>query len=299
MSRVWVARDERLGRDVVVKLLSPELAQELSVERFTREIRLAAALQHAHIVPLLSAGATADGLPYYLMPFVDGESLRARLLRDGVPVVLPVAEAVLVLKDVARALAYAHSRGVVHRDIKPDNVMLSGGAAVVTDFGIAKAVSSARASTASSNTEANESLTRMGTSLGTPSYMAPEQGAGDPDTDHRADLYAFGVMAYEMLTGVTPFGPRSAHALLVAHLTEAPVPVGERRRDVPPGRHPNSLQRSSPVRCFRLRRTQRPAQRQAERHRRLVRWRRPCRARRTPPRATVAARCWSRCVPLW
>ena len=228
MSRVFVARDETLGRDVVVKLFSPDVAQELSAERFTREIRLAAALQHAHIVPLLSAGATADGLPFYLMPFVEGEPLRARL-DAGEP--LPVADVVLVLRDVARALAYAHARGVVHRDVKPDNVLLSGGAAVVTDFGIAKAMSSARLGAPAPGADA--SLTRMGTSLGSPAYMAPEQGAGDPDTDHRADIYALGATAYELLTGAPPFGKRSAHALLVAHLAEAPPPLAERRPDVP------------------------------------------------------------------
>jgi len=224
MSRVFVARDTRLGREVVVKVLSPELTQELSVERFGREIALAAALQHANIVPLLSAGVTATGLPYYLMPFVDGASLRTRIDREGR---LPIAEIVLILTDVCRALAYAHARGVVHRDIKPDNVMLSGGAAVVTDFGIAKAMSSAR------TTPTDDKLTRMGTSLGSPAYMAPEQGAGDPSTDHRADLYALGAMAYEMLGGTPPFGVRAAHAQLIAHLTEAPTPIGNVRSDTP------------------------------------------------------------------
>ncbi len=233
MSRVWVARDERLGRDVVVKVLSPSLAQEFSLERFAREIRLAATLQHAHIVPLLTAGATADGLPFYLMPFVEGESLRARLERPEFARGLPIDEVVLILKDVSRALAYAHARGVVHRDIKPDNIMLSGGAAVVADFGIAKAVSSAREAAVQPDSAANDSLTRMGTSLGTPSYMAPEQGAGDPGTDHRADVYALGATAYELLTGETPFGPRPPHALLVAHFTEVPTPIETRRADVP------------------------------------------------------------------
>ena len=232
MSRVFVARDEPLGRDVVVKLFSPDVAQELSVERFTREIRLAATLQHAHIVPVFGAGATDDGLPFYLMPYVEGESLRGRL-GDGRP--LPVADVVRVLRDVARALAYAHARGVVHRDIKPDNVMLSGGAAVVTDFGIAKALSAAGGAHAERDGAPDHaSLTRMGTSLGTPAYMAPEQGTGDPDTDHRADVYALGATAYELLTGAPPFGRRAAHALLVAHLSEAPVPLADRRPDVPP-----------------------------------------------------------------
>jgi serine/threonine-protein kinase len=137
MSRVFVARDESLGRAVVVKVLAPELAEGVSIERFAREIRLAAALQEPHIVPLLSAGATHEGLPYYTMPFVAGESLRARL-RRGTDV--PIAEAVSILRDVTRALVYAHSQGIVHRDIKPDNILLSSGTAMVTDFGIAKAI---------------------------------------------------------------------------------------------------------------------------------------------------------------
>lgn len=228
MSRVFVARDTTLERDVVVKVLAPELAQELSVERFAREIALAAGLQHANIVPLLTAGATSDGVPYYLMPFVDGESLEGVLESRGA---LPIAEVQLVLRDVVRALAVAHARGVVHRDIKPGNVMLSGGAAVVTDFGIAKAMSSAREE--SGSTDGDSSLTRMGTSIGTPNYMAPEQGAGDPDTDHRADIYALGAMTYELLTGSPPFGNRPAHTQLVAHLSEAPVHVSEHRPETP------------------------------------------------------------------
>jgi serine/threonine-protein kinase len=226
MSRVFLARDATLGREVVVKVLSPELAQELSTERFGREIALAAALQHANIVPVLSAGVTADGLPFYLMPFIQGASLRD-LVGDGKT--LPISDVLLVLNDASRALSYAHGRGVVHRDIKPDNIMLSGGAALVTDFGIAKAMSSSRTDA----TSATDSLTRMGTSLGTPAYMAPEQGAGDPDTDHRADIYALGAMAYELLTGQPPFGVRAPHAQLVAHLSETPVPVAQRRPDVP------------------------------------------------------------------
>lgn len=226
MSRVFLASDAALGRDVVVKLLSPELAQELSTERFGREIALAAALQHANIVPVLSAGVTADGLPFYLMPFIEGASLRD-LVGNGKT--LPISDVLLVLGDAVRALTYAHGRGVVHRDIKPDNIMLSGGAALVTDFGIAKAMTSSR----NTNANATDSLTRMGTSLGTPAYMAPEQGAGDPATDHRADLYALGAMAYELLTGEPPFGNRPPHAQLIAHLSEAPVPVAQRRPDTP------------------------------------------------------------------
>jgi serine/threonine-protein kinase len=186
MSRVFVAREEALGRDVVVKVLAPELAQGLSAERFAREIRLAAGLQEPHIVPVHAAAVTADGLPYYTMPYVDGESLRVRLLKGPVP----LAEAVGVLRDVALALEYAHAHGLVHRDIKPDNVLLSGRTAVVTDFGIAKAVAASKtqAPDGPAAGPASRTLTQLGTSLGTPAYMAPEQAAGDPATDHRADL---------------------------------------------------------------------------------------------------------------
>jgi tRNA A-37 threonylcarbamoyl transferase component Bud32/tetratricopeptide (TPR) repeat protein len=222
MSKVFVAEETRLGRKVVVKVLSPELAQGLSIERFEREIRTAAALQQANIVPVLSAGDT-NGLPFYTMPFVTGESLRARLGRGP----LPVNEVVSEMRDVARALAYAHRQGVVHRDIKPDNVLLSEGAAVVTDFGIAKAISAARTS------GAGATLTQIGTSIGTPAYMAPEQAAGDPDIDHRADIYSLGAMAYELLTGQAVFANRSPQRMLAAHMGETPVPVAQLRPDAP------------------------------------------------------------------
>ena len=223
MSRVFVADETALGRKVVVKVLPPELAAGVSVDRFKREIQMAARLQHPHIVPVLSAGET-NGLPYYTMPFVTGSSLRARLAEGP----LSIGEAVGVLKEVARALAYAHDQGVVHRDIKPDNVLLTGGSAVVTDFGIAKALTASRMESSGSAT-----LTALGTSLGTPAYMAPEQGAGDPDTDHRADLYAFGCMAYELLCGEQPFHGRTPHKLMAAHMGEKPRPIAERRLDTP------------------------------------------------------------------
>jgi tRNA A-37 threonylcarbamoyl transferase component Bud32 len=223
MSRVFVAQERALDRKVVVKVLLPELTAAVNVERFRREIQLAAQLQHPHIVPLLSAGE-ADGLPYFIMPYVTGESLRARVSREGE---FPVAETIRILRDVVSALAYAHTRGVIHRDIKPDNVLLSGGVAVVTDFGVAKAVS---ASTDSGPT----GLTSMGVALGTPAYMAPEQATASPNTDHRADIYAFGVVAYEMLTGAPPFSGRSAQQVLAAHVVEEPEPVERRRPAVPP-----------------------------------------------------------------
>ena len=223
MSRVFVAQDTRLGREVVVKVLSPDLAAGVNSERFHREILVAAQLQHPHIVPVLAAGET-DGLPYFTMPYVAGESLRRRL-EGGKP--LPLVDAVAVLRDVARALAYAHQHGVVHRDIKPDNVLIAGGSAAVTDFGIAKALSSSR-------TFGGEHLTRVGNSLGTPAYMAPEQVAADPNADHRIDIYSFGAMAYELLTGQTPFAGRPPHAVLSAHLTEQPAPIESQAPGVPP-----------------------------------------------------------------
>jgi TolB-like protein/tRNA A-37 threonylcarbamoyl transferase component Bud32 len=224
MSRVFLATETALGRRVVIKVLPAELAAEVSLERFKREILLAARLQHPHIVPLLAAGEIG-GLPYFTMPFVEGESLRVRLARHGE---LPVAEAVRVLREIASALAYAHEHGVVHRDIKPDNVLLSGGAAMVTDFGVAKAISS------SSNVE-HGGVTSLGVALGTPAYMSPEQASADPAVDHRADVYAFGVLAYELLSGQTPFGGRTPQGLLAAHVTEVPEPVQKRRPALPPG----------------------------------------------------------------
>ena len=222
MSRVFVAEELRLGRRVVVKVLSPDLALGLSAERFEREIRTVAALQQANIVPVLTAGDT-DGLPFYTMPFVEGESLRTSLGSGP----LPITDVVGIMKDVARALAYAHQRGIVHRDIKPDNVLLSGGTAVVTDFGIAKAISAARTSAPGAT------LTQVGTSIGTPAYMAPEQAAGDSNIDHRADLYSLGAMTYELLTGQPVFANRTAQRMLAAHMSEAPQPIAALRPDVP------------------------------------------------------------------
>jgi serine/threonine-protein kinase len=228
MSRVFVAEDERLGRRVVVKVLAPELTEGLSAERFEREVRLVARLQHPNVVPLLAAGER-DGLAYYTMPYVEGESLRARLAR-GERLSLPAA--VSVLRDVARALEYAHGHGFVHRDIKPDNILLSGSAAAVADFGIAKAIHTAR--TAGNVPTATGTLTRDGTSIGTPAYMAPEQAAGDPDVDARADVYSWGVVAYELVSGSPPFAGRSTHRLVAAHIGEAPPPLAVSAPDTPP-----------------------------------------------------------------
>ncbi len=222
MSRVFVATETTLGRKVVVKVLPPDLAAELSVERFRREIQVAAQLQNPHIVPLHAAGE-GNGLLYYTMPYVDGESLRARLDRDGE---LPVAAALQVLRDVAKALAYAHRRGVVHRDIKPENILLSEGDALVADFGVAKALSA-------STTSGGGGLTSIGMTLGTPAYMAPEQAAGDAGVDARADLYALGAVAYELLTGSQLFPGRSPQALIAAHTTETPEAIERRRPNIP------------------------------------------------------------------
>jgi serine/threonine-protein kinase len=225
MSRVFVARDQKLDRRVVIKLLPPQVTATISAERFKREIMLAAGLQHPNIVPVLSAGEFGT-LPYFIMPFIDGESLRTRMMRGP----LSVRETVTILKDVVRALAFAHGRGIIHRDIKPDNVLLAAGAAIVTDFGVAKALSASRQQQgvrASAPT-----MTGVGTSLGTPAYMAPEQAAADPSTDHRADLYALGIVAYEMLTGAPPFHGRTPQALLAAQLSEIPAPLTSRRYDV-------------------------------------------------------------------
>jgi TolB-like protein/tRNA A-37 threonylcarbamoyl transferase component Bud32/Tfp pilus assembly protein PilF len=222
MSRVFVADDTGLGRKVVVKVLAPELAEGLSLERFEREIRMVASLQQANIVPLLAAGRTGE-LPYYTMPLVEGRSLRDRLAKEGA---LPLRDAVNILRDVARALAFAHERGVVHRDIKPENILLSGDTAVVTDFGIAKALSVARGDDA-------VGLTGTGLGIGTPLYMAPEQAVGDPDVDHRADLYAFGCVAFEVLTGRPPFPGLRSHQVVAAHIQATPQRVVELRADVP------------------------------------------------------------------
>jgi tetratricopeptide (TPR) repeat protein len=223
MSRVFVAHEIALGRSVVVKVLPSDLMAGVNVERFNREILVAARLQHPHIVPVLTAGES-NGLPYYTMPLVEGESLRVRLGRTNG---LSITDAVGFLRDVAKALAYAHEHGIVHRDIKPDNVLITGGSATVTDFGIAKAISASRSK------DSSATLTQVGTSIGTPAYMSPEQAGGDPATDHRTDLYAFGCMAYELLAGRPPFIEKSPHRLLAAHMGEKPQEITALRADTP------------------------------------------------------------------
>ncbi len=229
MSRVFVAEESSLGRRVVIKVLGRELSASVSAERFAREIRLVARLQDPRIVPLLAAG-DAGGLPWYTMPFVDGQTLRARMARGAVS----LAEAVAILRDVALALEYAHAHGVVHRDIKPENVLLSGRTAMVADFGIAKAIAASTVERAAGLASAG-TLTGTGMSLGTPAYIAPEQASGG-DVDQRADIYAWGVLAYELLAGAHPFeGRTSPQALVAAHMVEVPRPLARRAPAVPAG----------------------------------------------------------------
>ena len=225
MSRVFAAKETALGRVVVLKVLAPELAATLSAERFKREITLAARLQHPHIVPLLSTGQANDSL-FYTMPLVDGESLRERMARERPMAIESVCK---ILTEVASALAYAHNEGVVHRDIKPENVMFFHGSAVVLDFGIGKALSAATHAAE----ETTGRITQRGMSLGTPTYISPEQAVGDPDLDHRADIYSFGVMAYEMLCGHPPFAGRSAQMVMAAHANQRPEPIAKSRSDTP------------------------------------------------------------------
>ncbi|MFN0177413.1 MAG: protein kinase domain-containing protein [Gemmatimonadales bacterium] len=220
MATVYLAQDLKHDRKVALKILRPELTAAMGTDRFPREIHIIAQLQHPHILPLYDSGEVG-GFLYYVMPFVEGESLRARLTRVGK---LPINEAVRLLHEITDALAYAHSHGIVHRDIKPDNVMLSGRHAAVTDFGVAKAVSAS----------AGNNLTTVGIAVGTPHYMAPEQAMAEANIDHRVDLYALGVMGYEMLTGQPAFDAATAQAILAAHVLEPPKDIRERRPEVPP-----------------------------------------------------------------
>ena len=212
MSRVFLATEVALGRSVVIKVLTPELAAGVNRERFRREVQLAAGLQHPMIVPLLTAGE-AQGLLWYTMPFVEGESLRERIQRGP----MSGREALPILVDIARALGAAHRKNIVHRDIKPGNILLHEQHAVVADFGVAKALTAAVAG--------STGLTTSGLAVGTPAYMSPEQAAGDATVDARSDIYALGCVAYEMLSGKPPFVDSSAARLLVAQVSQAPVPL--------------------------------------------------------------------------
>jgi hypothetical protein len=221
MSRVFVAREYALGREVVIKVLPPDLAAGVNRERFRREVQLAARLSHPYIVPLLSAGESGE-LLWFTMPFIPGESLRTRLQRNGP---LPLPEVVRLLRDVVEALAYAHSRGVIHRDIKPGNILSDGQHALVTDFGVAKALSAAL--------PIGPGHTTSGMAIGTPAYMAPEQLAADPAADHRVDIYAVGLLAYELLSGASPFSEKSPTATMTAQLTRLPEPLHQLQPNIP------------------------------------------------------------------
>lgn len=223
MSRLFLAEDHTLKRTVVIKLLPPSLASGVSAERFRREVLLVARLQHPHIVPVLASGAAGDAI-WYAMPYVNGESLKHRIDRGGA---LPIDEAVAILSEIADALAYAHRAGVVHRDIKPANVLISEGHAVLADFGIAHAHGSSGAENQSAE------LTATGMGLGTPRYMAPEQFMEAARVDARADIYSLGILAYEMLTGRSPFEATTGAELLVAHVQQMPVPPRRRRAELP------------------------------------------------------------------
>ena len=221
MSRVFVATEAALDRTVVIKVLREEFAADVNRERFRREVTFAAQLSHPHIVPLLTAGQSGD-LLWYTMPFVEGESVRDEVRRGKR---FSVRDVVRLLHDVLDALAYAHSRGVIHRDIKPGNILRHGNHSLVTDFGVAKALSAARPPGGATST---------GMAIGTPAYMAPEQLAADPAADHRVDLYATGLVAYEVLTHVQPFAESSPQATMAAQLTRMPTPIHEERPDIPP-----------------------------------------------------------------
>ena len=227
-SHIFVAEELALGRRVVIKMLPKSLKSGVNVERFRREIAVAARLQHPHLVPLLTAGVvTSSGVPWFSMPFVEGESLRELLVRRGA---LSIASAARLMREIALALAYAHGRGIVHRDIKPENVLLSDGVAMITDFGVAMAVDTAIAE----GGPGRRRLTGAGTTLGTPAYSAPEQVASAGAVDLRADLYSFGCVAYEMLTGSPPFVGRNLRDVLIAQVNELPAPLEHLRAGLPP-----------------------------------------------------------------
>ena len=220
MATVYLARDVKHDRHVAIKVMRADVSTSLGPERFLREIHIIARLQHPHILGLIDSGE-ADGILYYVMPYVQGESLRTRLAREGE---LPITEAVWILREIADALAHAHALQIIHRDIKPENVLFSSRHAQVADFGIARAVTEAAAA---------GPITATGIVVGSPAYMAPEQAASDPMMDHRADIYAFGVLAYEVLTGVPLFSAPSAVQLVAAHISRPPEPLTRHRPGIP------------------------------------------------------------------
>ncbi len=219
MAIVYLADDLKHGRKVAIKVLRPELAAALGPERFLREIEIAAGLHHPHVLPLYDSGE-ADGFLYYVMPLAEGESLRDRLSRENQ---LPLDDALKIARDVADALSYAHSRGVVHRDIKPDNILLESGHAVVTDFGIARAIDEA----------GGEKLTQTGLAIGTLSYMSPEQATGQTVLDGRSDVYALGCVLYEMLVGEPPYTGPTPQAIIAKRFSD-PIPSARRIRQAIP-----------------------------------------------------------------
>src|SRR2546428_7115363 len=221
MSRLFLATEASLHRQVVIKLLPPEFASEVSATRFRQEIEVAAHLQHTNILPVLTAGAK-DDLLFYVMPFVTGESLRHRLTREGR---LPLADALRILHEIADALAHAHAEGVIHRDIKPENILLLGSHAVLTDFGVARALAESRS---------GGRLTDTGLALGTPGYISPEQAAGERHVDARADAYALPAVGSPVVAWFPPFAGPTAQAVIAAHLTAAPKPPTHPRPAPPP-----------------------------------------------------------------
>jgi Tol biopolymer transport system component len=230
MATVYLAHDLKHGRDVAVKVVHPTVAATLGADRFLREIEIAAQLHHPHIVPLYDSGESGGAL-YYVMPYEPGLSLRHRLAKDGP---LKPEDVAVILHDVCDALAFAHARGIVHRDIKPDNVLLSGRHAMITDFGVAKAVAASRDAGAGGGRGQPEfALTAAGSALGTPAYMAPEQIAADPDVDHRADIYAVGVLGYELLAGQPPFAGSARQDVRAAPFIETPDSLALHRTDIP------------------------------------------------------------------
>jgi serine/threonine protein kinase len=220
MATVFLARDRKLGREVAIKVLSPGVMTAVAGERFLREIRITAQLQHPNILPLIDSGEAA-GLLYSVMPFVEGETLRERLLSER----LSVPEALLLAREMAEALDYAHHRGIVHRDVKPENILLSNGHAIVADFGIARAIGLA----------SGNSLTARGLPIGTAAYMSPEQAQGQSGGDPRSDVYGAGCVLYEMLTGKMAFGGANLREVLAKQTSGEPTPVTELRPEVPPG----------------------------------------------------------------
>src|SRR5512141_779289 len=220
MATVYLAEDLKHHREVAIKVLDPELAAGLGHTRFLREIEIAAGLSHPHILPLYDSGESG-GFLYYVMPFVEGESLRTRLDREKQ---LSIPDAFAIGRAVASALSHAHSLGIVHRDIKPENILFAAGQAVVTDFGIARAVGVA----------GGEQLTRTGMAIGTPAYMSPEQSAGERDLDARSDVYALGCVLYEMLAGQAPFTGPTAQAVLARHAVDPVPPLRTVRQAIPP-----------------------------------------------------------------